>query len=128
MSGRATVGIVPIISESDTFTMAKSWIAYVFLVFELQVITGFHSQSAWNSKAPMRDIKTCEFRCLLSKNWCQNTQAVQEISQMPRRDLMFHAATLGSLLLSPQIVFADMTLETFKRAYYRYVPRIEAGT
>jgi hypothetical protein len=41
--------------------------------------------------------------------------------------LLFSGFALGSLLVMPQNTFADMTLETFKRAYYRYVPRIEAG-
>ena len=109
--------------------MAKKWIVYVCLVFELQVIAGFHTQSAWNFKTLMRNTWPCDFRCLLSKNHGQNTEeTTRDVSPLPRRDLFVHAATLGSLLLAPQIVFADMTLETFKRAYYRYVPRIEAGT
>lgn len=47
--------------------------------------------------------------------------------EIKRRDLLFSGFALGSLLVMPQNTFADMTLETFKRAYYRYVPRIEAG-
>jgi hypothetical protein len=101
--------------------------AFVCLVLELQVITGFHSQSAWILKSPMRDIRPCESRCLMSRNCGQNTETTRDVSPITRRDLMLNAATLGSLLLAPQNVYADMTLETFKRAYYRYVPRIEAG-
>ena len=48
-------------------------------------------------------------------------------TEVKRRDLLFSVAAFSSLLVHPQVSFADMTLETFKRAYYRYVPRIEAG-
>ena len=106
--------------------MAMKWIAYVCLFFELQVIAGFQAQSAWNIKSTRREIMPRVSMCLPTKN--RGRTAEEIVSLLPRRDLLIHTATLGSLLFTPQIVLADMTLETFKRAYYRYVPRIEAGT
>ena len=47
--------------------------------------------------------------------------------RVARRDIGLLAAFCGGIMLRPPTAFADMTLETFKRAYYRYVPRIEAG-
>ena len=46
-----------------------------------------------------------------------------------RRDALLRAGAGAALLplLLPQHAAADMTLNSFKRSYFRWVPRIEAG-
>jgi hypothetical protein len=49
------------------------------------------------------------------------------ISAMPRRDVVAFGFGSALLTLLPSEACADMTLNSFKRAYFRWVPRIEAG-
>eukprot|EP00961_Rhodomonas_salina_P157995 2126698-Rhodomonas_salina.2 len=55
---------------------------------------------------------------------CQLRDVQPEVS---RRALLGSALVFGTGFLSAQPAAADMTLNSFKRAYFRYVPRIEQG-
>ena len=104
-------------------------LAYMLPLFWCHEIASF-SISPSHVLREFRMAKNGFGRCSSRRAFCKN--AVMELEkesncEISRRDVMFAGAAIVSLLTFPKTSSADMTLETFKRAYYRYVPRIESG-
>jgi hypothetical protein len=105
--------------------MDTKWFAILLiLVSEANEAHGFLSQPTHILRAPSTASWSPSGR--MDGSWVCTMKANSEM-EIKRRDMLLSGFALGSLLVMPQNTFADMTLETFKRAYYRYVPRIEAG-
>ena len=65
------------------------------------------------------------------KSWCSLPKATEGSSALQmvvsRREAAAAGVGLAVLTLLPSEAVADMTLNTFKKSYFRWVPRIEAG-